>query len=122
QTGRDNDQLIRLFSAACPLPVTASFSEEIYRRMPNDTDFTECLKAGKRGYNFAFVGGIKYYHTPQDTPGNLSQRTLQHYGDCVLPLMRQLGQADEVTLAGLLQTGDATFFPLCRGALVHYPS
>src|SRR6266480_2370141 len=122
QTGRDNDGLIRLFSQACPLPVAASFSEEIYRRMPNDTDFTEFLKAGKRGFNFAFVGGIKYYHSPQDTPGNLSLRTLQHYGSCVLPLAAHLGQADDETLERSLRPGDATFFTLCRGLLVHCPS
>lgn len=122
QTGHDNDGLIQFFSRACPLPVAASFSEEIYRRMPNDTDFTEFMKAGKRGFNFAFVGGIRYYHRPEDTPANLSLRTLQHYGECVLPLAMRLSQADDAALERCLQPGDATFFPLWRGLLVHYPA
>ncbi len=121
ETGSGNRGLIECFSRACPLPAAGSFSEEIYRRMPNDTDFTEFLKAGKRGFNFGFVGGLEYYHSPRDTAENLSQRTLQHYGECVLPLAAHLGQADDIALARCLEPGDATFFTLCRGLLVHYP-
>ncbi len=122
ETGRDNRGLIGFFSQACPLPVAGSFSEEIYRRMPNDTDFTEFLRAGKRGFNFGFVGGIEYYHTPQDTPENLNPRTLQHYGECVLPLAAHLGQANNEALEQCSKPGDATFFTLWRGRLVRYPS
>ncbi|MSU35773.1 MAG: M20/M25/M40 family metallo-hydrolase [Pedosphaera sp.] len=71
-------RLIARLSKSCLYPVACSFSREIYRRMPNDTEF---LKAGRAGMNFAFVGGgLEYYHTAQDTPENLSRRTLQHYG------------------------------------------
>ncbi len=122
ETGRDNRGRIGFFGQACPLPVAGSFSEEIYRRMPNDTDFTEFLRAGKRGFNFGFVGGIEYYHTPQDTPDNLNLRTLQHYGECVLPLAAHLGQANNEALGQCSKPGDATFFTLWRGLLVHYPS
>ena len=122
QTGRNNNGLIQLFASALPLPVTASFSEDIYRRMPNDTDLTEFLNAGKRGYNFAFAGGIEIYHSPRDTPENLSQRTLQHYGACVLPLVAKLGAADDQSLQKCLQPGDATFFTICRGLLARYPA
>jgi hypothetical protein len=122
QTGRDNHGLIQLFGASVPLPVAASFSEDIYRRMPNDTDLTEFLNVGKRGYNFAFTAGIEFYHSPQDTPENLSQRTLQHYGACVLPLAANLANADDATLANSLKPGDATFFTICRGLLARYPA
>jgi hypothetical protein len=122
QTGPDNNGLIHLFGEACPLPVAASFSEDIYRRMPNDTDLTEFLNVGKRGLNFAFTSGIEFYHTAQDTPQNLSQRTLQHYGACVLPVMEQLAHVDNETFERCLRAGDATFFTLCRGAFVRYPA
>jgi len=120
QTGRGNRELMRLFRRACPLPVAASFSEEVYRRMPNDTDLTEFLNAGKRGFNFAFVGGIDFYHSPRDTPENLSQRTLQHYGECVLPLVAELGNADGDTLERCQKPGDATFFTIYRGRTALY--
>jgi hypothetical protein len=122
ETAPDNARLVQLFSRACPLPLAASFSQDIYRRMPNDTDFTVFLKAGKCGFNFAFVGGLAYYHSPQDTPENLSRRTLQHYGSCVLPLTAFLGQADDRAPERLSGPGDATFFPVWRGQLVRYPS
>jgi hypothetical protein len=122
QTGPDNAGRIQLFGKACPLPMAASFSEEVYRRMPNDTDLTEFLKAGKRGFNFAFTGGLEYYHMPQDTPENLSPRTLQHYGVCVLGLARELGQAGPASLESCLMPGDAIFFTPWRGWLARYPT
>ncbi len=121
QTGRGNLDLITLFSKTCPYPIAQSFSQEVYRRMPNDTDFTEFLRIGNTGFNFSFVGGIDYYHSPKDTPDNLSLRTLQHYGSYLLPLTLRLGNADGPTLRGLQGRDDATFFPLWRGVLAHYP-
>ncbi len=122
ETGPDNARLVQLFGRACPAPVAASFSQDIYRRMPNDTDFTVFERAGKRGFNFAFVGGVAYYHSPRDTPENLSLRTLQHCGTCVLPLVAELGRADRRSLDNLFRPGDATFFPVGRGQLVFYPA
>ena len=121
QTGPDNRRLIQFFRQACPLPVATSFSQDVYSRMPNDTDFTRFLKAGKRGLNFAFVGGLAYYHSPNDTAENLSPRTLQHFGDCVLGIAEHIGRAEDGLLDRLSDPGNATFFPLCRGVLVHYP-
>ncbi|HEY6225844.1 MAG TPA: hypothetical protein VI282_01865, partial [Verrucomicrobiae bacterium] len=66
------------------------------------------------------TGGIEFYHSPKDTPENLSQRTLQHYGAGVLPLVVKLGNADDQTLANCLKPGDATFFTLCRGLFIRY--
>jgi hypothetical protein len=120
QTGRDNREEMLVFQRAAPLPVVASFSEEVYRRMPNDTDLTEFLNASKRGFNFAFVGGIEYYHSANDTPENLSLRTLQHYGDCVTPLVAELGNATPETLERFQKPGDATFFTVFRGRMALY--
>jgi hypothetical protein len=122
ETAPDNGQLMELFRQACPMPAAASFSQDIYRRMPNGTDFTAFIKADKRGFNFSFVGGLAYYHSPQDTPENLSLRTLQHYGSCVMPLTARLGQLDDQGLGRCYRPGDATFFTLWRGWLVSYPS
>ncbi len=122
ETAPGNAGLIRLFARACPLPLATSFSTDVYRRLPNDTDFTYLLRAGKSGFNFGFVGGLDHYHSPQDTPEELNQRTLQHYGSCVLPLAAALGEADGLAIERLLAPGDATFFPLGRGLLVHYPA
>ena len=121
ETSPGAGRLVALLSRHCPYPVACSFSREIYRRLPNDTDFSVFLKAGCTGMNFAFVGGLEYYHTPRDTAENLSRRTLQHYGSYLLPLTAALGQATPAELEQLKAAGEATYFPLWRGWLVHYP-
>jgi len=114
-------RLIARLGGSCSYPVAFSFSREIYRRLPNDTDFTVFLEAGRAGMNFAFVGGLEYYHTARDTPENLSLHTLQHYGSYLLPLTVAFGQAAPAELDGLQDAGEGTYFPLWRGVLVHYP-
>jgi hypothetical protein len=114
-------RLIALLGKHCPYPIASSYSREIYRRLPNDTDFTAFLDAGCTGMNFAFIGGLEYYHSSRDTPENLSRRTLQHYGSCLLPLTAALGRAVPSELERLRDSGEATYFPLWRGRLVHYP-
>jgi hypothetical protein len=66
----------------------------IYKLMPNSTDFTTFKAAGMQGLNFAFIGGIAYYHSPEDTPRNLDLRTLQHQGENALATTRRLGGLD----------------------------
>ena len=122
QTGSDNNGLIRHFARACPFPVAASFSQDVYHRMPNDTDFTEFINVGKQGLNFAFVGGLEYYHSRNDTPENLSLRTLQHEGACVLGVAEYFGNAGDEVFADVASKGDGTYFTLWRGVLTHYPA
>jgi hypothetical protein len=80
QTGPGNADLIRILARG-PAPAANSFAQEIYKRMPNDTDFTVSLAARRAGLNFAFVDGYFDYHSPTDSPRNLSPETLQHLGD-----------------------------------------
>lgn len=122
ETAQPNWRAIQLFSRACSLPVGSSMTRDVYRRMPNDTDFTLFLKAGKQGLNFAFVGGLEYYHSPQDTPQNLSRRTLQDLGDCLLDVTDYLGRADPKDFDDLDKGGNACYFNLCRGVLIQYPA
>ena len=54
ETSPGNAGLIRALSAARGTRLFASsLSSEIYRRMPNDSDFTVLSKAGIPGLNFA---------------------------------------------------------------------
>jgi hypothetical protein len=122
QTGPGNLGLARMFGASVPYPVASSFSQDVYRHLPNDTDFTVFMRAGKHGYNFAFVGGVEFYHTSKDAPENLSLRTLQHYGDCVLPVARSLARADDAGWARLAGPGDAVYGGLVRGVIFAYPA
>lgn len=86
--------LIRTLSGHAKQPSGTSLADAIYRRMPNDTDFSISLEHGKAGMNFAYLDGFFDYHSPTDTPENLSMRTLQQLGDNALPLARHLADAE----------------------------
>jgi hypothetical protein len=116
ETSRRNAGLIPYY-ARTPHPVGTSFAVEIYRLLPNDTDFTPFQAAGFVGLNTAYIDGAAVYHTPLDTPASMSLPSLQQHGDNALSLARSLGAADLTTVrAG----SDATYFPVPWG-LARYP-
>jgi hypothetical protein len=100
QTGPGAAPLIDLYADAARHYATSSLFAEIYRHMPNDTDFTPFLGAGLTGYNFAFIGGAANYHTPGDTVQRLDPRSLQQHGDNLLALVRALETKDLARLTG----------------------
>jgi hypothetical protein len=116
ETSARNAALIDAY-AAVPHPVGTSFAVEVYRALPNDTDFTPFREAGFAGLNSAYIDGAAVYHTPLDTPDRMDRRSLQHHGDNALALARELGGTD---LPALRADGDATYFPTPVG-LVRYP-
>ena len=71
-------------------PYGFSFVKEIFKRMPNDTDFSVVERAGIAGMDFAFAGERNHYHTPNDNLENLDLRTIQHHGENILPLAKRL--------------------------------
>ncbi|MEE8137659.1 MAG: M28 family peptidase [Thermoanaerobaculia bacterium] len=117
ETGRGNERLIREFGRSAPYPFASSLSQEFYRRMPNDTDFSVFKRAGISGLNFAFISGHPAYHTRLDTPARLDLRSLQHEGSNALALVRHLGRLDLDELAG----EDAIYFNPWGWRFVVYP-
>ncbi|KXK61897.1 peptidase [Micromonospora rosaria] len=117
ETSRDNAALVDVFGRAAPHPVGTSFAVEVYRALPNDTDFTAFLGRDFVGLNAAYIDGGAIYHTPLDTAASLDRRSLQHHGDNTLGLAREFGRVD---LTGLRAGHDATYFPV-PGGLVRYP-
>ncbi|WP_097326667.1 M28 family peptidase [Paractinoplanes atraurantiacus] len=116
ETTDQNSRLVDVYGTA-PRPVGTSFAVEIYRLMPNDTDFTAFKDAGFAGLNAAYIDGAAIYHAPTDVPGAMDQDSLQHHGDNTLALVRELGDRDLTTLGS---GQDATYFPV-PGLLVRYP-
>src|SRR5688500_12599389 len=120
ETSRGNADLAAAFASAAPHPVASSFAVEVYRALPNDTDFSVLLGDGDfTGLNTAFIDGAAAYHTPQDTADRLDRGTLQAMGDNTLAVTRELAGRD---LGALKQPGaqDATYFPVL-GELARYP-
>jgi hypothetical protein len=120
ETSRGNAGLAGAFAEAAPHPVATSFAVEVYRALPNDTDFSVLLGDGHfTGLNTAYIDGAAAYHTPQDRPERMDRASLQGMGDNALALVRQLGNRD---LTSLSKAGaqDATYFPVL-GRLIRYP-
>ena len=117
ETSGGNGQLIELYARAAPHPVCNSLSYEVYKRMPNDTDFTSFRKAGMRGLNFAFIGGVENYHKPTDDVNHLDPRSLRHDGLQALAMTRALADMD--SLPGRTKL-DAVYFSVLSLGVVRY--
>ncbi len=116
ETSKDNAELVSLFAGAVPHPRGDSSMVEVYRLLPNNTDFTALSGAGFLGLNFANIENSSYYHTAGDSIDNLDRGSLQHHGENMLDLTRSLGEAD---LPGLRSDHDATYFRL-SGVMITY--
>src|SRR3546814_5010941 len=84
----------------CALPIS------VYRR------------EGRSGVNFAWAQGAARYHTPLDDLAHLDPGSLQHQGDNMLAMARELA----TTPAQLQRPHDAVFFSLFGRELVSWPA
>jgi Peptidase family M28 len=116
ETSDENGWLIQEFAQAAPYPVANSLSYEIYKLLPNDTDFTSFKKAGWAGFNFAYIDGFLYYHTTQDRVDKLDERSLQHHGSYLLSLTRHFGNLS----LDRIKSSNAVYFNVLRFTLVVY--
>ncbi|MCB9082314.1 MAG: M28 family peptidase [Lewinellaceae bacterium] len=112
----NNGWLIEQWAQAAPFPMGNSLAFEIYKRMPNGTDFTPFREAGIPGINAALLNGYRNYHAATDTPENLDLRSLQHHGSNLLALTRHFAQK-QVEYA---EAPDRTFFNAFGQHMVHY--
>ena len=90
RTSKKNELLINSYSHEHDNPYGFSFVKEIFKRMPNDTDFSVVERADIPGIDFAFAGERNHYHTPNDTLENIDLRTIQHHGENILNTSRGL--------------------------------
>jgi Peptidase family M28 len=117
ETSDRNGWLIEQLAHALPHPVASSVSVVVSRLMPNDSDLTVYRSRGMAGLNFAFIGGLSYYHTADDTPANLDPRSLQHQGESVLAMTRRLAQLDLEEI----RRPDLVYFSLLKRVVLRYP-
>ncbi len=85
ETGAGNENVMKLYGSESGYPYTYSLTTVVYSFMPNFTDFT-IVKDDLPGVNFSTIADINSYHTDEDNFGNVSERTIQHYGEQILPL------------------------------------
>jgi hypothetical protein len=118
ETSPQNGALIRALAKATSHPLANSLSYEIYKRLPNSSDFTVFKEAGWPGMNFAYINGLTHYHTQLDSRENVDSRSLQHHGSYALALSRYFGAA----VPAAAQEGDAIYFDALGFLLVRYPA
>ncbi len=120
ETSTGNAALIDFYAKNNPHPASWSLATDVYRIMPNYTDFTAFISQGMRGLNFSNLYKIEDNHTARDLYENISLSAIQDYGEQVLPLVSAFafGNVPETFEA----SGDAAWFTLARGVFVHFPA
>ena len=94
ETGPGNRWLTSVWARHAPYPRGASFAVEIYKRTPNDTDFSILKRADIPGLNFAIIGDSTAYHTDRDTAARLEDDSLTTGGENVVAITSALDARD----------------------------
>jgi len=115
ETQGDEEAMLKLLGRSGAFASTNSLAYAVYKRMPNNTDFTVFRRAEIPGLSFAPIGNVAAYHSPEDTPGNLSPRTLQQATSLAQGVVRAFDKQAPVP------TGQSTVWFSLFGRLVIYP-
>jgi hypothetical protein len=106
ETGPQNPWIVKPWAASAPHPHGMSFAVEIYRRLPNDTDFSVFKRHGIPGLNFAAIADSYAYHTARDTADRVPDETLRTTGENTVETMLALDARDLTVRT----SGEPTFF------------
>src|SRR5690606_37798415 len=117
ETQDGNATLSGLLRRSLAAPAGSSLEYEIYRTLPNDTDFTVYRRDGLVGANFAWARAPGRYHTPLDDIAHLDPDSLQHHGKHALSLARAFAAAEPPVASD----EDAVFFSLPGGVMAGWP-
>ena len=96
ETGPSNDWIVRPWARRAPHPRGASYALEIYRLLPNDTDFSIVKRQDIPGLNFALVDDSYAYHTARDTADRVPTGALRRSGENIVATVEAL-DAEELS-------------------------
>ncbi len=116
ETGPGNGWLTAVWARNAPHPRGGSYAIEIYKRLPNDTDFSILKTQDIPGLNFAAVGDSYAYHTPRDSAARLSPLTIRAMGENAVAIVNALQRVDITQRAA----ADHTFFDVGGTVAVSY--
>ncbi len=88
ETCPGNEKVMDLYADAAKYPFTYSLTTVVYSFMPNFTDFT-IVKDEIPGMNFSTIADINHYHTDLDNFSNISEKSIQHYGAQIVPVVEE---------------------------------
>jgi peptidase M28-like protein len=116
ETGPGNGWLTAAWAKNAPHPRGGSYGMEVYKRLPNDTDFTILKTEDIPGLNFAAVGDSYAYHTPRDTAERLSPWTIRTMGENAVAIVSALQRRDITERSPV----DHTYFDVAGTVAVSY--
>ena len=88
ETCPGNEKIMDLYADASKYHYTYSLTTVVYTFMPNFTDFT-IVKDYIPGMNFSTITDVNHYHTDKDNFSNISEKSIQHYGEQILPIAQE---------------------------------
>lgn len=113
----NNGWIMKEFIRNAEYPYAGSMMYEVYKMMPNYTDFTIFKDKDLPGFNIAIVEGYENYHSPTDKPENLSLASLQHMGSYIMSITSHFGN---ISLHNT-KANDLVYFNLLGSKMVFYP-
>jgi Peptidase family M28 len=118
EVNEQNGWAINQYAAAVAQPFANSLGYEVYKKLPNSTDYTVFKEAGITGLNNAFIDGFVNYHSPTDKPENLDLRSMQHHGENMLSLAKHFANLPITDT----KAPDTSYFNAVGGWFIHYPA
>jgi hypothetical protein len=125
ETSLQSYDLLTVFNRISGPKFASSLFFEVYKRLPRDTDFSILKRAGMHGYNFAYIGNVKYYHTADDNFKNRDLGSMQHHGNNALGLTRALlnsSQIEQFDSPAPAITTEAVYFDLFGKLILRWPA
>jgi hypothetical protein len=115
-----NEKVLNLYADAARYPFTYSLTTVVYQFMPNFTDFT-IIKDALPGLNFSTVADVNHYHTDLDNFSNISEESIQHYGEQILPVAQTYLTSDDFADKDALRSDkDLTNFSIPALGLISF--
>lgn len=109
------------FSQVADKPFTSSLFYEIYKLLPNDTDFTRFKELDVQGFNFGIIGDVKNYHTPNDSFAVADRGSFQHHGDNVYRLTKLLANQQLAQDSNSATGQRAVYFDVFGWKIFYWP-
>lgn len=119
ETSPNNTAVMDLYEKT-NTPFTYSITPEIYRVLPNYTDFTEFLAKGITGINISVLDGFENYHTKNDSPEFVNKQSMQHYGDQVVPIVEEFVTNEKYSNPESLKSNSDSIFFNFGSKLIRY--
>ena len=121
ETSPGNERLVKLYADHARYPFGYSITNMVYQQMPNGTDFN-IVRDSIAGFNFSPVQDINHYHTDLDNIHNISKKTIQHYGEQIMPLMKEyLTNKEYAEKNYFLAKEDVIYFSIPLLGTFHFP-